>query len=234
MTSYSCFITGTDTEVGKTLITSSIVYALSECGVSAVGMKPIAAGSQLSEDGEFKNGDVEQILSVNPIAFPKKYIAPYQLKAATSPHIAARREHITINGKNVQEAYQVLKQQASSIIVEGVGGFMVPLSENFSSDQLALQFNLPVILVVGIRLGCINHALLTAEAILNRNLYLAGWIANCLDPKMTYTQETIATLENKILAPCLAQIPYLESQSPQTVSRLLDLSRLKHQLQRSS
>lgn len=200
------FITGTDTEIGKTFVTCALLQRQAQQGVRAVGMKPVAAG--LDADG--RNEDVEQILAAAPVAAPRELVNPYAFNAPMAPHAAAAEEGRVIRFAPIHAAFNQLKTLADTVIVEGVGGFRVPLGPEGDSADLAQTLGLPVLLVVGLRLGCINHALLTVEAIQARGLTLAGWVANGIDPAMRSPEATVAALTEAIVAPCLGVIPTLQ------------------------
>ena len=213
----SWFVTGTDTEVGKTFVACSLLHALRNKGLSAVGMKPVAAGT----DANGKNDDVEALLKASSVQMPRELINPYLFKPAIAPHIAAAEEQRTIDIAHIVESFNTLRKSADSILVEGVGGFCVPLGPHTDTADLAQTLGLPVLLVVGIRLGCINHALLTQQAIAARGLILAGWIANCIDPEMSRIEENMATLKARISAPLLGVIP--ANSTPEKAALLIRL-----------
>lgn len=198
------FITGTDTEVGKTFAACALLHALRQQGWKALGMKPVAAGL----DAEGKNEDVEQLIAASSFVAPREWVNPYAFCAAVAPHIAAAEEGRTIELAHIVSVFKQLSERADRLVVEGVGGFCVPLGSGGNTADLAAMLNLPVILVVGMRLGCINHALLTGQAIAAQGLKLAGWIANRIDPGMSRFEENLATLQDHIAAPLLGIIPY--------------------------
>lgn len=202
------FITGTDTGVGKTVITAGLLRALQTEGRRCIGMKPVAAGCE-QRDGVWHNEDVDHLLAAGNVAVAADEINPYRLRAAIAPHIAAEQESVIIELANIRRAFAALSERADTLLVEGVGGFVVPLNEHADTADLARELALPVILVVGLRLGCLNHALLTAEAIRARGLVLAGWVGNCIDPDMPVREENIAALRARLAAPCLGIIPWL-------------------------
>jgi dethiobiotin synthetase len=199
------FITGTDTGVGKTLIASALVYKFAQSGLKVVGMKPVAAGCKLVR-GQLVSEDVTRLIAASNISAPLAQINPYAFAPAIAPHIAAKQAGVEIGLATIQEAYQALAQSADIVIVEGAGGFCVPLSDSLNTADLAQALNLPLILVVGMRLGCLNHALLTLEAIQARGLILAGWIANQIDPQMEAFEENLSALKQRIPAPCIATV----------------------------
>ncbi len=215
MSAQGYFITGTDTEIGKTYSSCALLAGLRQQGFSAVGMKPIAAGTDII-DGERINEDVSQLKAASDPAAPE-LINPYLFDEPIAPHIAAEKAGIDIDLDHILHCYQQLAQQFKVVIVEGVGGFCVPLGKHQDTAHLAQRLNLPVILVVGMRLGCINHALLTVEAIRARGLTLHGWIANTIDPAMHCFAENLEALRERIPAPLLAVLPH---QSPPQPIRL--------------
>ncbi len=199
------FVTGTDTEIGKTFVSCALLHAARARGLTAVGMKPVAAGV----DGNGRNEDVEALCAASSIQLAREAINPYLFQPPIAPHIAAAEAGVVIEGKIIRNCFETLAEAADVVIVEGVGGFRVPLGPGFDAADLAVELALPVILVVGMRLGCINHALLTAEAIERRGLTLAGWVANQIQPDMARLEENIAALGERIAAPLLGRVPYL-------------------------
>jgi dethiobiotin synthetase len=222
---FCCFVTGTDTEIGKTLVSAAILHTLVERGQRACGMKPVAAGADMV-DGELHNEDADVLAAAGNVHLQRNITTPYLLRAACAPHIAAAMEGVTIEPVPIIAAYAEILAASDAVVVEGVGGFCVPFSDTFDSAQLAEQLNLPVILVVGMRLGCISHALLTVEAIVARNLVLAGWVANTADPDMAYFDENIEALAARIPAPLLGVVPRLEQASAANAARFIDLAGL--------
>lgn len=202
------FIAGTDTGVGKTLATASLLVALRNLGYQAVGMKPIAAGAEWS-DGQWVNEDVELLRRSSALDVPPEMTCPYIFKEAIAPHIAADRKGVRIEIPAIVEAYRALDSLADMVVVEGAGGLLVPIDSRADMADVVSELDLPVILVVGMRLGCINHALLTQTAMGVRGLRLVGWIANRLDPDMAIYEENIMTLRQRIEAPMLAEIPHM-------------------------
>lgn len=213
-------ITGTDTGVGKTLATCVLLHALARQGIRAVGMKPVAAGT----DPEGRNEDVEALLAAASVPAPRDLVNPYCFAAAIAPHVAAVEEGRTIELAPILHAFQQLTRLADQVLVEGVGGFLVPLGEQLDTGDLATRLQLPVILVVGLRLGCLNHALLTAEAIRARGLPLAGWIANHLDPAMERWQESLETLRHRLQAPLLGSLPHSPKPDPAALATHLSFN----------
>jgi len=203
MQAQSFFIVGTDTNVGKTYVASRIISQFVKDGFKTVGMKPIASGCELDANEELINEDVNALSGASNVKAALDLINPYRFKPAIAPHIAAQKEGVEINISKILNAYESLKNQAEIVVVEGAGGFLVPINQSQTLADLALSLKLPIILVVGMRLGCINHALLTVEAIKNRGLHLAGWVANQIDPQMPVFDENLESLKIIIKAPLL-------------------------------
>ena len=222
---FCCFVTGTDTEIGKTLVSAAILHKLAASGRRACGMKPVAAGAELI-DGELHNEDADMLRAAGNVHLPISITTPFMLKEPAAPHIAAALEGVRIEPVPILAAYTEVHAASDAVVVEGVGGFRVPFNEDFDSADLAMQLNLPVILVVGLRLGCISHALLTVEAIVARGLVLAGWVANTVDPNMRFMRENIDALEQRIPAPLLGHVPRLEHPTAQAAAEYIDLAGL--------
>lgn len=219
------FITGTDTGVGKTLVTAALLHALGGLGVRAVGMKPVAAGAEL-RDGAWINEDVAILREASTVEAPMDLVNPYLFRDAIAPHIAAERKGVNIDIPRIAAAYESLTGLAEVVVVEGAGGFRVPLSASRDTADLAQRLGLPVILVVGMRLGCLNLALLTAEAIAARGLTLVGWVANRIDPDMVAYDENLAALTNRLPAPLLAELPCMAIPDPRQAARYLSPQKL--------
>lgn len=211
------FVTGTDTGIGKTTVSCALLRAFAAQGEKVAGMKPIVAGS---ENGQWM--DVEQLLAASNMHVSRQQINPYAFDPPISPHLAARQSGTEIDLLVIHYAYQQLSAKADVVIVEGAGGFLVPINDRRNGADLAKMLNLPVILVVGMRLGCLNHALLTAQAIQAAGLTLAGWVANCLDPQMSVVAENIATLEQRLGCPLLGTLPFLRETDIAHSTGLLD------------
>ncbi|MGB5063325.1 MAG: dethiobiotin synthase [Candidatus Competibacter sp.] len=212
------FVTGTDTGVGKTHVTCALLHATRQRGRTAIGMKPIAAG--VEADG--RNDDVVQLLAASSTQPPVELVNPFLYTSPIAPHIAAQETGRPIEIVVIQQAFERLQALADVVWVEGVGGFRVPLDERYDTADLARILALPVILVVGMRLGCLNHALLTAEAITRRGLTLAGWVANRIDPAMACFEANLDTLRAWLDAPLLGVAPHGES--PEQLALALRLS----------
>jgi dethiobiotin synthetase len=222
-TRFACFVTGTDTEIGKTLISAAILHKLVQHGQRACGMKPIAAGAE-ERDGELHNEDAAMLRAAGNVHLPQHITTPFMLREPCAPHIAAELEGVRIEPVPILTAYAEILGASDATVVEGVGGFCVPFSDDFDSADLAVQLGLPVIMVVGLRLGCINHALLTAEAIVARGLVLAGWVANQVDPDMRFADENVAALEQRMPAPLLGRVPRLDQASAAEAAAYIELA----------
>jgi len=203
------FVTGTDTEVGKTLVSGALILKLREQGKKAIGFKPVVAGTYQSTSGNILNEDVETLRIASKLAPGQLNLSPYVLDMPVAPHLAAANKGIALDLNTMMQALSEIQKHSDCLVVEGVGGFLVPLNDAQDLADLAQQIDLPIILVVGMKLGCINHALLTQEAIKARGLKMAGWIANSLLNEMPLLKENIATLQAKINAPFLGLIPTL-------------------------
>jgi dethiobiotin synthetase len=224
-TRFACFVTGTDTEIGKTLVSAAILYKLTRGGQRACGMKPVAAGAE-ERDGELYNDDAAMLRAAGNVHLPRRITTPYLLREPCAPHIAAALEGVSIEPVPILTAYAEILGASDATVVEGVGGFCVPFSQDFDSADLAVQLGLPVVLVVGMRLGCINHALLTVDAIVARGLVLAGWVANMADPEMRFIDENIQALAKRIPAPLLGHVPRLKHPTAAAAADFIDLSRV--------
>jgi dethiobiotin synthetase len=201
------FITGTDTGVGKTFATCALIAALQKRGIDVAAMKPVAAGTVQSA-GMAMNEDVAAYQDLTRHRFPLHLVNPYCFHEAIAPHIAAAHQGITPDLSVIHTAYNQLAERADVILVEGAGGFLVPLTEDHSMAEIPVRLHLDVILVVGMRLGCLNHALLTAEAIRKRGLTLAGWIANTTGDTMNAYDENLSTLKRVLGAPLLGELRF--------------------------
>jgi dethiobiotin synthetase len=202
------FVTGTDTGVGKSLVAAALLRHLGQQpGRRTVGMKPVAAGTVWTK-GRWCNDDVEALDAASNVNAPAAWVCPYLLREAIAPHLAAEHEGIALQLAVMQHGFAQLQTVADSVVVEGAGGFAVPLNAHQTLADLAQALALPVVLVVGLRLGCINHALLTAQAIRRTGLTLAGWVANHIDPTMSAQGENITTLAERLDAPCWSTIAW--------------------------
>ncbi len=218
----SYFITGTDTGVGKTLISCALLQAFADKGLRTVGMKPVAAGV----DADGVNEDVKLLASASSVHSDLALTNPYSFTAAIAPHIAATRENRSISIAHIIDCYQQLALVADVVIIEGVGGYCVPLNDSEDTAMLATQLGLPVILVVGMRLGCLNHALLTLREIERSGLECRAWVANVVDADMGALAENIASLKERIAAPMLGVVQFQAEVDVQRVVASLDISLL--------
>lgn len=191
------FITGTDTGVGKTYVACKLIRDYVAQGYKVIGMKPVAAGGDLV-NGKWVNDDVQKLEQASNVKAPRELINPYSFKEAIAPHIAAEKAGLEIKIDVIKQAFQALSKLADIVIVEGAGGFLVPLNNQQSMADLPAALDIPVILVVGMKLGCINHSLLTVEAIQARGLTLHGWVANQVEPDMPFYHKNVATIAEKL------------------------------------
>jgi dethiobiotin synthetase len=216
------FVAGTDTGVGKTLISCALLHGFEAQGKLVSGMKPVAAGANANGQNE----DVLMLLAASNVAAGHGLVNPYCFPQAIAPHIAARLAGKEIRFARIAESYKKLAALADVVVVEGAGGLLVPLNEQQDGADLIMELDLPVILVTGMRLGCMNHALLTAEAIKSRGLTLAGWVANVIDAEMKSLEENISALQQRIAAPLLGVVPYLQRADARVAAGYLFLERL--------
>jgi dethiobiotin synthetase len=210
---FDCFVTGTDTGVGKTHASCALLHALARRHARVVGMKPVAAGGIETPHG-YASEDSLALRAASTVRVPPELDTPVLLREALSPHLAARHAGRTIALAPIVAAHERLQGLADAVVVEGAGGFLVPLGDRLTGADLAVALNLPVVLVVGLRLGCVNHALLTAEAVRARGLVLAGWIASHIDPGFSCPDENIDDLRIRLDAPLWADLPYAPSPDP--------------------
>lgn len=199
------FVTGTDTGCGKTYVTAALLRHLAARGTRALGMKPIASGAERS-GGELVNEDVSTLVAASNVTVPARLVNPYLFEPPASPHLAAAASGARVDLEVIRAAYASCRAAAEVVVVEGVGGWQVPLAENLDLANLVRALGLPVLLVVGVRLGCINHALLTSAAIAAAGVVCHGWVANVLEPGLYDRQGVIETMARRIPAPLLATI----------------------------
>ena len=211
------FVTGTDTGVGKSLVSATLLCALREAGIRAVGMKPVASGCEVTPEG-LRNADAQLLRQHSDGAPDYDDVNPYAFAPAIAPHIAAAEAGVEIGIASIDAAFARLRLAADFVVMEGVGGWMAPLSGSLMQADLARRFELPAVLVVGLRLGCINHALLSARSILADGCRLVGWIGNTIDPTMERVQENRDTLEARLAVPCLGVLPYSPATDPQALA----------------
>lgn len=224
------FITGTDTNVGKTLVAAGLLVAAKNKGLTTAALKPVAAGCEKTEQG-LRNSDALLLQSVITQALDYDQINPYALEAAIAPHIAAQQEKRSLTVDRLSGICRGVLSSANFTLVEGAGGWRVPLNARETLADLAKNLDLPVILVVGVRLGCINHALLTFEAIVRDGVAIAGWVANCVDANMPVLQENIDSLRTRLPIPCLGVVPFLDEVLPEKVASYFSDVALDHLMQ---
>lgn len=220
------FVTGTDTDVGKTVISTGLLAAFNARGLSTAAIKPVAAGCEQTPDG-LRNDDALRLQRAMSLSLSYDEINPIALAPAIAPHIAAGQA-----GRRLQLAQLaglcrgVLMHKANVTLIEGAGGWRVPLNSREFLSGLAVELRTPVIMVVGMRLGCISHALLTAEAIARDGLELVGWVANRCVAEMSCYAENVATIRAGLRAPCLGEVPFLSNATPEQVASYLDCAAL--------
>jgi len=219
------FITGTDTDCGKTEIALSLMQALQQRGLSVLGMKPVASGCEPTSEG-LRNEDASRLRAQGSSEVPYELVNPYAFDLPVAPHIAAGWAGVEIDLETVRSAAECLSSESDFLVVEGVGGWRVPLGPDLFVSDLPRILDLPVILVCGIRLGCINHSLLTVESIRASGVRFGGWIANRIDPDMLVPDENLATLAPLIGAPCLGVVPWMASPDSRKATQHLDLAPL--------
>lgn len=220
------FVTGTDTSVGKTWAACGLITALRRGGWRVIGMKPVASGCRQTLQGP-RNDDALRLQAVSTVEMPYDSINPYALEPPISPHIAAAEAGVEIDFDRIRALAEALALHADCLIIEGVGGWAAPLGRNGDVAALAVSLQLPVILVVGIRLGCLNHAFLSARAIAATGLPLAGWVANLIDPHTERVSAVLDTLQQGLAVPCLGVMPYLSDFAPESLAACLHPERLQ-------
>ena len=226
MKRFSAFITGTDTEVGKTFVTSALLKAFEKEGYSTLGLKPVSAGCEVTEDG-LRNEDALMLQAASSEKAAYETINPVAYEPAIAPHIAAMEKGKLLSASGLEGFVRgAMLKPAKVKLIEGAGGWFTPLSYRETLADLVKRLNVPVILVVGMRLGCINHALLTVSAIEGSGLNLVGWVANRVDAEMDRYEENVETLKQMINAPCLGEVPYVASGDTDQVINSLDISSL--------
>lgn len=224
--SQAYFIAGTDTDVGKTTIAAGLLHAARLQGLSTLAAKPVASGCAVTSKG-LRNADALALIDQSTVQLPYERVNPFAFEPAIAPHLAAREAGVALALPALLKAMQgILAEGADFTLVEGAGGWRVPLSDHANLSDLAIALKLPVILVVGVRLGCINHALLSAEAIARDGLQLAGWVANVIEPRTSRLEENLASLAERLPAPCLGRVPKLKQASADAVAEHLQLDLL--------
>jgi len=220
------FVTGTDTGVGKTLVTAALLRRLRNEGVVVAGMKPIAAGASEGPEGR-ANADALLLQAESSVRHPYTTVNPWLFEPAIAPHLAAAEAGRSIDTGRITAAHERLRAAAEIVLAEGAGGFLVPLDAHRSIAEVPVLLRMDVILVVGLRLGCLNHALLSAEAIAARGLALAGWVGNGVDPRFARREANLETLRARLAAPCLGIVPWMEQPDVDAAARsLVGVSRI--------
>ena len=218
----SYFVTGTDTGIGKTIVSCALLSAYSARDNVVIGMKPVVTGRVCGEWA-----DVKAIVAASSVAAPREWVNPYAFIPPISPHLAAKEAGIEIDVEVIRQACLNLQKISDVVVVEGVGGIMVPLNDRNDVADMAYALDLPVILVVGMRLGCLNHALITAKIIQASGLKLAGWVANQIDPQMNSFDDNLHTLKERLNCPLLGVLPFERNVSTKNFSTLLDITKLE-------
>lgn len=223
---HAYFVTGTDTEIGKTTIAAGLLHAARRAGLSTAAAKPVASGCVATAEG-LRNDDALALLGQCSLPLRYDEVNPLAFAPAIAPHLAAREAGVRLDVASLQQAVgAILARGADFTLVEGAGGWRVPLSGQETLSDLPVALNLPVILVVGVRLGCINHAVLSAEAIARDGLRLAGWVANVVDAQTSRLDDNLVTLAERLPAPCLGRVPRLQQAIPEAVAEHLNLETL--------
>ena len=226
MAKRSFFITGTDTDAGKTIVTAGLLAAANKAGKRTIGLKPVAAGCEDTPEG-LRNSDAVLLQETASVKLSYDQVNPIAFEPAIAPHIAAMREGRMMSGERIAAYCRgAMMQPADLVLVEGAGGWRVPLSYRETMAQIPKSLQVPVILVVGMKLGCINHALMSAESISRDGIPLAGWIANRVDADMACYEENRDTIANMLRAPLLAEIPHVTEPTPDNIAEFIDIDRL--------
>lgn len=220
MTARGLFVTGTDTGVGKSLFAAGLMLHLRRNGQRVAGFKPVASDCSVTAEG-LRNADALLLREQCSDHWPYELINPYAFEPAIAPHLAAAAAGIAIDTAMIGNAYETLAASSDTVVVEGAGGWLVPLDADRTLADLAIMLQLDVVLVVGIRLGCINHAMLTVAAVRAAGLRLTGWVANGCDSTVDLFEEQVATLASRIPAPRLATVPHLDPADPARIADLI-------------
>lgn len=215
------YVTGTDTGIGKSVASATLLHALRQRGLRAVGMKPLASGCERTPEG-WRNEDALALQAASDPRPPYDDVNPFALPHPLAPELAAADAGVQVSLPPLQAAFARLAAQADAVVVEGVGGWAAPLSAELDQADLARAFDLPVLLVVGLRLGCINHARLSARAIQADGLHLAGWIANDIDPSMERADDNFTLLRQRLPVPCWGRLPFRDTPDPSRLASLLE------------
>lgn len=228
MTAKGIFVTGTDTGVGKTFTAVGLVHALRDTGMTVGVMKPVAAGVvEPWPDGRARNGDVVALLEACGLPLPYELVNPYLFDEPVAPHLLATEAGVTIDARHVRTCFDSIAGRCEFVVVEGAGGWLVPAGPDTTMADVASAIGVPVVLVVGMRLGCLNHALLTAESIRARGLHLAGWVANRVDPGMPRAEQNITALEHRLDAPRIATLDRSPAGDPASARNAFDIGALR-------
>lgn len=219
---FSLYVTGTDTGIGKTLASCALLHALRAHGLRAVGMKPVASGCALTA-GQWQNEDALALQAAGAPGVAYADVNPFALEHPLAPELAARDAGTEVALPPILQAYARLAAQSDALVVEGVGGWAAPLSAKLMQADLVRALRLPVLLVVGLRLGCLNHALLSARAIAADGVHLAGWIASHVDPRMARVDDNLAMLRARLPAPCWGVLPHAVAPDPMALAQRLRL-----------
>ena len=218
------YVTGTDTEIGKTTISAGLLAKAAQQGLRSLGLKPVASGCEETSEG-LRNEDALAHMNAASVKLPYSQVNPIAFKEAIAPHLAAKHENRSLSAERIVGFCRgAMMTPADFVLVEGAGGWRVPLNNREMLSRVPQLLELPVILVVGVKLGAINHALLTAEAIRRDGLPIAGWVANCVDPNMDAEDENLETLKQLMPPNCLGVVPHLTDASAEQVAQYLDLS----------
>jgi len=226
------FITGTDTEIGKTEVTAALLSLYRKQGFEVVGMKPVASGCLEMPEG-LRSEDALKIRAVSSVELPYAHTNPYAFAPAIAPHLAAAEVGARIESRVILDARDRLSSPGRLVFVEGVGGWLVPLDGQWGVEDLARALDLPVVLVVGMRLGCLNHAMLSERAILASGCAMAGWVANYFDGPFPRAEENLETLRQHMKTPMLGVLPFVSGADPDALSRHFDWSVLEQGRHRS-
>lgn len=219
------FVTGTDTGAGKTRVACALLAAFAARGLRVAGMKPVAAGTMATPEG-LRNEDALALIAASTGRPPYRTVNPYLFTAPIAPHIAAADAGVPIRIETIADCHAQLAADHDIVVVEGAGGLLVPLDESDTFADLARRLDAPVMLVVGLRLGCLNHTLLTVEALATRGLHLAGWTGSAVDPDFARSDENLACLQRRIDAPCWGTLRHRPRADARTDAADLDPSLL--------
>ena len=222
---FSVYVTGTDTGIGKTLASTALLHALRNHGLRAVGMKPVASGCE-QVDGQWRNADALALLAASDPQPDYSDLNPYALPLPLAPELAARDAGVAVTLQELLFAHAQVASQADALVVEGVGGWAAPLSRTLMQADFVHLLRMPVVLVVGLRLGCLNHALLSARAITADGAHLAGWIASHVDPGMERVEDNLRMLGERLPAPCWGVLPHVGSPDPELMATHLRIPML--------